>query len=97
MAVFNKRPASRAGTNTTLTMSGASQATAAFGSETFQIRVATETQPAFVEIGDGAPTASSSSMLLGANQVDYFTVTPGQKAAVLQAGTAGKVSITEMS
>ena len=97
MAVFNKRPASRAGTNTTFTMSGASQATAAFGSETFQIRVATETQPAFVEVGDGPPPASSSSMLLGANQVDYFTVTPGQKAAVLQAGTAGKVSITEMS
>jgi hypothetical protein len=50
-----------------------------------------------VEIGDGTPTANSSSMLLGANQVDYFTVTPGQKAAVLQAGTAGKISITEMS
>jgi hypothetical protein len=97
MAVFNKRPASRAGTNTTFTMSGSSQATAAFGAETFQIRVATEMQPAFVEIGDGTPTASSSSMLLGANQVDYFTVTPGQKAAVLQAGTAGKISITEMS
>jgi len=28
-----------------------------------------------------------------ANFVDYFTVTPGQKCAVLQAGTAGVVSI----
>ncbi len=97
MAAFDKQHASRAGTNTTITMSGSSQATAAFGAETFQIRVATEAQPAFVEIGDGTPTATSSSMLLGANQVDYFTVTPGQKAAVLQAGTAGKISITEMS
>jgi hypothetical protein len=97
MTAFDKQHASRAGTNTTITMSGSSQATAAFSAETFQIRVATETQPAFVEIGDGTPTATSSSMLLGANQVDYFTVTPGQKAAVLQAGTAGKISITEMS
>jgi hypothetical protein len=97
VAAFDKQHASRAGTNTTITMSGSSQATAAFGAETFQIRVATEAQPAFVEIGDGTPTATSSSMLLGANQVDYFTVTPGQKAAVLQAGTAGKISITEMS
>jgi hypothetical protein len=97
MAAFDKQHASRAGTNTTITMSGSSQATAAFGAETFQIRVATDGQPAFVEIGDGTPTATSSSMLLGANQVDYFTVTPGQKAAVLQAGAAGKVSITEMS
>lgn len=97
MGFFAKRNASRAGTNTTITMSGSSQATAAFGAETFQIRVATADQPAYVEIGDGTPTATTSSMLLGANQVDYFTVTPGQKAAVLQAGTAGKVSITEMN
>jgi hypothetical protein len=34
---------------------------------------------------------------MGANQIDYFTVTPGQKLAVLQAGTAGKVSVTEMT
>ena len=88
--VWDKTPSSRAGTNTTITMSAASQATANFGSQTYQIRVATSGQPAFLQIGN-SPTATSSSMLVGTNVVDYFQVTPGQAAAVLQAGTAGSI------
>ena len=76
-------------------MSASSQATAAFGAQTYQIRVATSSQPAFLQIGN-SPTATSSSLLVGTNVVDYFQVTPGQAAAVLQAGTAGSISITEM-
>jgi hypothetical protein len=86
-------PAARAGTNTTIP----SQATPAFGAQTYLLRVATSAQPAFVKIGDGTPTAAATDMLVGANVVDYFVVTPGQKAAVLQAGTAGSISFTEMS
>jgi hypothetical protein len=79
-------------------MSASSQATPAFGSQTYQIRVSTAAQPAFVKIGDGTPTADSTgSMLIGTNVVDYFTVSPGQAAAVLQAGAAGTISITEMT
>lgn len=80
----------------TFTMSGTSQATAAFGAQTYCVRVATGAQPGFITIGDGTPTAANTDTLMGANTIDYFTVTPGQKAAVLQAGTAGTITVTEM-
>jgi hypothetical protein len=86
----------RPSTNTTFTMSASSQATPAFGAQTYAVRVSTSGQPAFFKIGDGTPTADTTSILLGTNVVDYFVVTPGQKAAVLQAGTAGTISVTEM-
>jgi hypothetical protein len=88
---------SRLGTNTTFTLSGSSQATAAFGAQTYQVRVATAGQPAFVRIGDGTPTATASDPVVPASWVEYFTVTPGQKLACLQAGTAGTLSVTELA
>jgi hypothetical protein len=88
---------SRLGTNTTFTLSGTSQASASFGGQTRQVRVATGGQPAFIKIDDGTPTAAATDPLMPANWVDYFTVNPGQKIAVLQAGTAGTLSVTEMS
>ena len=96
---FDKAPGSRPGTSTIFTTSGTSQPTAAFGSQTYQIRVATGAQSAFIKIGDGTPTAASTgdSTLVGANVVDYFCVTPGQKAAVVQGSGAGLVTITEVS
>jgi hypothetical protein len=97
MAANRLSIAARLGTNTNITMSGSSQATAAFGAQTYMIRVATSGQPGFIKIGDGTPTAAATDPLIGANVVDYFACTPGQKAAVLQAGTAGSISITEMS
>lgn len=78
------------------TLSNTSQASAAFGGQTRQIRVATGNQPAYVLIGDGTPTATANDALMPANCVDYFTVTPGQKIAVLQAGTAGSLSVSEL-
>jgi len=88
---------SRLGTNTTFTLSGSSQATAAFGAQTYQVRVATAGQPAFIRIGDGTPTATASDPVVPASWVEYFTVTPGQKLACLQAGTAGTLSVTELT
>ena len=85
---------SRLGTNTTFTLSGTSQASASFGG---QVRVATGGQPAYIKIDDGTPTAAATDPLMPANWVDYFTVNPGQKIAVLQAGTAGTLSVTEMN
>jgi hypothetical protein len=87
----------RLAANTNITMSASSQATGAFGTQTYQIRVAVGAQPAFIKIGDGTPTATTSDPQMGANTIDYFTVTPGQKLAVLQAGTAGVISITEVT
>jgi len=90
------RHAFRLGTTTAFTLSGSSQASAAFGAETFQVRVATSDQPAFISIGDGTPTATASDAIMPPGWVDYFAVTPGQKIAVLQAGTAGKITVTEI-
>jgi hypothetical protein len=81
-------------------MSLTSQATSAFGVQTYQIRVATSAQPAFIKIFDTtspSSTASSSDVLVPANCWEYFTVTPGQKLAVVQAGSQGTISITEQS
>jgi hypothetical protein len=35
--------------------------------------------------------------VMGINVVDYITVNPGEKIAVLQAGTAGTFTVTELS
>lgn len=83
------------GTVHAFTMSSSSQATAAFAAGTFAVRLATGAQPAFWELGDGTPTATAADNLMGANQTEYITVTPGQKIAVLEAGTAGLFSVTE--
>jgi hypothetical protein len=91
---------SRLGVTTVITMSAGSQATAAFGSQTCQVRVSTSAQPAFIKIFDTtgpASTASTNDVLIPANCWDYFTVTPGQKLAVIQGGAQGQTSITEMS
>jgi hypothetical protein len=95
---WDKQPSSRWITTTTFNLSGTSSATAAFSTQTYQVRLATSGQAAWVKIGDGTPVCDSTSgFLVGANVVDYHTVTPGQKAAVVQAGSAGQISITEMS
>lgn len=84
------------GTIHTFTMSGSSQQTAAFAAQTYRVRIATGAQPAYFSNPAADPTATSSSNLLGTNVVDYVDVTPGQKIAVLQAGTAGTITITEL-
>lgn len=87
----------RLGTVHTFTMSASSQATAAFGAQTRRVRIATGAQPGYFVIGDGAPTAAVTDNLIGTNVVDYVDVNPGQKAAVLQAGTAGTITVTELT
>lgn len=85
----------RLGTVHTFTMSGTSQATAAFGAQTYRVRIATGAQPAYFSNPAASPTATANDNLLGTNCVDHVEVTPGQKIAVLQAGTAGTITITE--
>ena len=99
---WDKQPSSRVitGTSNVLTLTTASQSTATFSSQTYQIRVATSSAvtACFVKIGNGSISATTSSdMLIGANVVDYHQVTPGQVAAVVGGTAAGIVSITEMS
>jgi hypothetical protein len=84
------------GTIHTFTMSGTSQATAAFGSGTYAVRIATNTQPGYFSNPAAAPTAAATDNVIGINVVDEVAVHPGQKIAVLQAGTAGTITITEL-
>jgi hypothetical protein len=98
---FDKMPSSRMGTSTRFALTTASQATAVFSAQCRQIRVATSTNAStfvYVKIGDGTPSADSTgSAGMGANVIDYFQVTPGQKCAVSADSAGGFVTVTEMS
>jgi len=98
--IWDRQPSSRpiVGKTTVFTLGTTSQATAAFAVGTFQIRVSTSATPCWVQVGDGTSVATTTgSMVLGTNVVDYFTVNPGQSAAVIAASASGSVSITEMT
>ena len=83
-------------THQSLSASGSSVASAAFGSQTEYVRIAT---PADIHILFGsAPTASatagSATIFVPADQPEIFKVSPGEKMAAI--GTAN-VSVTELS
>jgi hypothetical protein len=85
----------RPSTTQNFTMTGSNQQSNAFGAQTYMIRIATGAQPGYFLVS-ADPTASSSTAMIGANIVDYITVNPGQKIGVLQAGTGGVISVTEL-
>ena len=90
------RPSARLGAaQAPITTSASSQQSAAFGAQTYQIRVCVIANPCWIKIGDN-PTATANDTLLPVNSIEYFTVTPGQKLAVLQQTGAGTLSITEI-
>jgi hypothetical protein len=99
------RPSSRLGISQEVALSGTTNASAAFGAETFQIRVSvadiTGTPTSVrVRIGDGTPSAVAADSVLPTNWVEYFTVTPGQRiAGILVGGTTptAKLSVTEIA
>ncbi len=84
---------------------GTSAASTAFGTQTYQIRVSVSgtsfvagTGGVRIRIGDGTPTAVATDTFLPNLCVEYFTVTPGQKIAVLGNDAAtGNLSVTEMA
>lgn len=93
--VFDKQPASRAGVSYVFTASGSSQATSTFGTQTYQIRVATTSGLINFKFGQSGVVADSTSgHVLGTNIVDYFVVSPGMQVAVVGSGVC---SFTEMS
>ena len=97
---FDKMPSSRFGTNTVFTLTTASQSTAAFGTQTYQVRVATNNAvtTAFMKVGEasGVTASTGNDAIIGANVVDYICVTPGQKVAVAAEAAGGFVTISEM-
>jgi hypothetical protein len=94
---WDKMPSSRITSSTRFALTTASQATAAFGAQTYQIRVATGNLVGSVKIGDGTPTADSTgSAVMGSNVIDYFCVTPGQKCAISVEAAGGLATVSEM-
>lgn len=106
MAGFPKQSASRQGTVQVVAYSTAATITNAFGSETYQIRLAANSACHYLvsEAANVIAATVSNASFLPANWVEYVIVTPGQKLSVLQAatgglvtGTAGTLNVTEMS
>jgi hypothetical protein len=96
---YDKIPRSRIIANTNFTLTTASQATSNVGSQTYCVRIGTNSAvtTCFVKVGDGSVTATTASdAVIGVNVVDYFTCTPGQKVAVIGGTAAGIVSVSEM-
>lgn len=81
--------------NVVVATTSTSTASAAFGSQTYQVRVAAPAS-CFIKVGDGTPTAATTDALLPNTWVDYVTVSPGQRIAVFSA-TIQTVSVTEIT
>lgn len=85
------------GTCQNITMSGTAQTvtvTTNAGTAPYVIRVATNSQPAFINFGT---TATNQSVLLPSNYVETFKLASTSTVSVLQAGTAGIVSIVAVA
>lgn len=93
--VWEKQHSSRVNTASTISTTTASQQSSAFASQTHQVRLAAN-QATYVKFA-GNPTATTSDVLMPANTIDYFTVNPGEKVAVLALSTTGIISIVEMT
>ena len=86
-----------AGTGQNVALGAASVQSAAVGASTFAVRVVA-TGACHIETGPN-PTATAASALIAAGRHgEYFKVSPGDKVAVIQDGTAtGDLNITEVS
>ena len=89
-------PSSKNGTvnNVAIATTSTAVASAAFGSQTYQIRIAA-TSACTYTLG-ASPTAATTDALLPANWVEYVKVTPGQKVSVFSA-TIQTVSVVEIT
>lgn len=86
------------GVSDVVTIGTSSAQSAAFGGDTFEIRVVSDTD-CWINIG-ADPTAAATTdnnLFLPANVVEYFHVSPGQKLAVIQDSAAGNLCVAEMT
>ena len=77
----------------TLASATSVSAGAAFGSQTYQLRLFSDTAANYA-VGDGTQTASTTSPYLPANFVEYVTCSPGQTIAAIRAVSDGGVTAT---
>jgi hypothetical protein len=69
-------------THQTVTVSGSSTQSSAFNASTQLVRLFADAAMC-VQIGGASPTATSSSLPMAANQVEYFLVRAGDKLAAI--------------
>jgi hypothetical protein len=86
----------RLGASQDVAYGSSSAASAPFGAQTYKVRLVATTD-CRIRIGDGTPTAVATDTYLPALAAEYFTVTPGQKVAAIQASSAGTLNVTEVS
>lgn len=90
----------RLGTKQTASYTGtAGTITNVLGSETYRVRVICTTD-AYVLNVDGpafAAVTTATGAYLPALQVEYLTVTPGQKVSAIQVSTGGTLEVIEVS
>lgn len=103
-ALFDKQSSSRCGATQALAYTGTSATSTAFGTETYQIRLASTSACYYKVVEAAGGAAAATDVFLPNNWVEYVNVSPGQKVSAIQAptnglvtGTAGTLSITEMS
>lgn len=83
----------RIGTTQTIAFDSTTVITNAFGTETYWIRLVSNSACNF-RIGDGAQTATAADPFLPANWETIVNVTPGQRISALKAATGGLVTAT---
>jgi len=85
----------KAGTVATVSVSSSSAQSAAHAATTNVVRLVSTTD-CHVAFGS-SPTATTSSMYLPANQVEYFLVAASEKVAAIRANADGTLYVTEMA
>lgn len=93
---YPANPSGKLGTvnNVSVATTSTAAASSAFGSQTYQIRVASSAA-CFIKV-DTAPTAAATDALLPANWIEYVKVTPGQKISVFSP-TVQTISVVELT
>lgn len=101
--LISRQSSSRNGTVQNVAIGAASAASAAFGVETWQVRL-TATSACYYVVTEGgtgsttvAATTSNGAYLAANVSPEYVSVTPGQKITVIQASAAGNLNIVELS
>jgi hypothetical protein len=89
--------AARLGTanNVAVATTSTSVASSAFGTETWQIRIAAPAA-CFYKVDSGTPTAAATDALLPLNWVEYVKVSPSQKIAFFSS-TIQTISVVEIT
>ena len=85
----------QAGTVSTISVASSSAQSSAHAATTNVVRLVSTTD-CHVSFGSN-PTATTSSMYLPANQVEYFLVAASEKVAAIRANADGTLFVTEMA